>query len=252
MKQELHSDQGIPCYINGLFSLMWEGETLNHPWTSILHTTPSDKLPTNKENWKKSIENCKGLFVFSEHTKKYLAQIIPNTLIEVLRLPSPVPYTKFNPKLFNNKLIMVGHWKRNWSKFNEAETNLKKIIIKTSNHKFQFNIEIIDRLNDDDYDILMSKSAVFLYLDDASANNAVVESLARKTPLFVNRHPAVCEYLGADYPLFYDDPKDIKNMNWIDGYNYLESIKEHTQDSFIDSIKESEIWKNIHENNTCA
>ena len=42
-------------------------------------------------------------------------------------------------------------------------------------------------------------------LIDASASNTVVECLARGTPLLVNRLPAVEEYLGTDYPLFYAD-----------------------------------------------
>ena len=47
-------------------------------------------------------------------------------------------------------------------------------------------------------------NVVFLELLDASANNAVVECIVRNTPVVVNRHPAVEEYLGRDYPLFYD------------------------------------------------
>ncbi|MFN8643026.1 MAG: hypothetical protein U0802_15745 [Candidatus Binatia bacterium] len=54
------------------------------------------------------------------------------------------------------------------------------------------------------YDRLLSEN-VFLDLLDASANNSVIECLARDTPLLVNRHPAVVEYLGPDYPLYFDD-----------------------------------------------
>ena len=37
----------------------------------------------------------------------------------------------------------------------------------------------------------------------ASANNAVIECIARGTPLLVNPLPAVVEYLGADYPFYF-------------------------------------------------
>jgi Polysaccharide pyruvyl transferase len=60
-------------------------------------------------------------------------------------------------------------------------------------------------LDNDDYDALISdsNSVIFLHLIDASAVNTVIECLARGTPLIVNRHPAVEEYLGKEYPLFY-------------------------------------------------
>jgi hypothetical protein len=40
----------------------------------------------------------------------------------------------------------------------------------------------------------------------------VVEAIARNTPLVVNRHPALEEYLGAEYPLFFDDFHDIREL----------------------------------------
>ena len=43
---------------------------------------------------------------------------------------------------------------------------------------------------------------MILSLVDASANNAVIDCIARATPLLVNPHPAVIEYFGADYPTY--------------------------------------------------
>lgn len=58
------------------------------------------------------------------------------------------------------------------------------------------------RLDDDRYDEMLASSVVLNWLHGASANNVVVECVARGTPMLVNRLPAVEEYLGADYPLF--------------------------------------------------
>lgn len=66
------------------------------------------------------------------------------------------------------------------------------------------SVERIPRLSDAEYDHLLSRNIVFLEPLDASANNAVVECIVRNTPIVVNRHPAVEEYLGRDYPLFYE------------------------------------------------
>ena len=59
------------------------------------------------------------------------------------------------------------------------------------------------------YDRLLSQSVIIMELFDASANNGVLDCIIRNTPIIINRHPAVVEYLGADYPLYFDDPKEI-------------------------------------------
>jgi hypothetical protein len=65
------------------------------------------------------------------------------------------------------------------------------------------SVEIIDKLNNDDYDNLLSHNVVFLNLIDCSAVNTVIECIVRNTPLIVNRHPALEELLGENYPGFY-------------------------------------------------
>jgi len=84
------------------------------------------------------------------------------------------------------------------------------------------------RVDDATYDRLLSESVVFLELYDTSANNAIVEAIARTTPVVVNRHPATEEYLGKDYPLLYDDISQVHNMltpdNIISAHRYLKKM----------------------------
>ena len=65
-------------------------------------------------------------------------------------------------------------------------------------------VEIVTRLSNKDYDELLSKAVLFLDLIDASAVTTVVECLARCTPLLINPLPPVKEYLGKDYPLYFE------------------------------------------------
>src|SRR5436189_5340169 len=58
------------------------------------------------------------------------------------------------------------------------------------------------RLQDSEYDAMLSSSVCLTHLFGASANNVVVECIVRATPLVVNPLPPVVEYLGADYPLY--------------------------------------------------
>jgi hypothetical protein len=70
----------------------------------------------------------------------------------------------------------------------------------TSNHN---SVTVLDKLSNKDYDDLMSENIIFLNLVDCSAVNTVIECIVRNTPLVVNRHPALEEILGQDYPGFY-------------------------------------------------
>ncbi len=65
-------------------------------------------------------------------------------------------------------------------------------------------VDILPTLSDADYDTLLSKNIVFLKLFDASAVNTIIECIVRNTPVLVNRLPATEEYLGRDYPFFYN------------------------------------------------
>ncbi|MDD1443928.1 hypothetical protein MEO93_27020 [Dolichospermum sp. ST_sed3] len=74
------------------------------------------------------------------------------------------------------------------------------------------SVQIIDKLANDDYDKLLTNSVVFLNLVDVSAANTIIECIVRETPILVNRHPALEEYLGKDYPLFYDDLNSVSDI----------------------------------------
>lgn len=66
-------------------------------------------------------------------------------------------------------------------------------------------VQVIEKLDDADYDDLLTKNIVFLHLVDASAVNTLIECVARNTPILINRLPAVIEILGEDYPFYYED-----------------------------------------------
>lgn len=75
------------------------------------------------------------------------------------------------------------------------------------------NIEILEHLSNEEYDQLLSENIVFIYLIDASAVNTLIECIVRNTPILINRHPAVVELLGEDYPLYYGIQPTYFEMN---------------------------------------
>src|SRR4029450_4291890 len=72
--------------------------------------------------------------------------------------------------------------------------------------------EIMRSVPPNEYDELLSQNVVLTEVFDSSANNVIIECIARNTPVIVNRHPAVVEYLGADYPLLFDVIEEVPDL----------------------------------------
>jgi hypothetical protein len=75
------------------------------------------------------------------------------------------------------------------------------------------SVDFIHYLENDQYDKLLTQNIVYINLVDASAVNTVIECVVRNTPIIVNKHPAVVEILGDDYPLYLKT--DANNYNKI-------------------------------------
>ena len=103
------------------------------------------------------------------------------------------------------------HYKRVWlpSNIEYAEEMLgvhKKTLHEFEGQRYRWSrAEKIERVSNEDYDDWMSCGVVFLDLYDSSANNAIIESIARNTPILVNKIKPVVEYLGKDYPLYFEN-----------------------------------------------
>lgn len=74
------------------------------------------------------------------------------------------------------------------------------------------SVKVINRLNNFEYDELLSNCIVFIDFVDVAASNSIVECIARGTPLLVPKLPAIVEYLGEDYSLYFDDVTSIQKL----------------------------------------
>jgi hypothetical protein len=90
------------------------------------------------------------------------------------------------------------------------------------------SVQVIEHLNNEGYDKLLRENIVFLKLLDASAVNTLIECIARNTPIYVNKLPAIVEYLGEDYNLYYADNDDcMEKINYEDikkAHKYLKNM----------------------------
>lgn len=117
------------------------------------------------------------------------------------------------------------------------------------------SVEIIDKLSNEDYDELLSKNIVFLNLIDCSAVNTVIECIVRNTPIIVNRHPALEELLGSNYPGFYSSLYEASQLiqsyySIYKIYVYLTRLDKtrYKLDTFLSQVQEIIINNNIPDN----
>lgn len=188
------------------------------PWIGFMHHTPIHSERTKKlyphtpdlatilamPNWQNSLSHCKGLFTLSAYTRDFLAPKVPVPVVSLLH-PTQLQVPKFQMPT-DIKVLSVGHWLRIFDSFASLDIPHQKILIRPyKNLKVEAypQVQIINWVDNDNYDRLLQKSVVFVHLEDSAANNVIVECLARHTPLVINRLPAVEEYLGKDYPLFF-------------------------------------------------
>jgi len=139
------------------------------------------------------------------------------------------PSIKFNLDKFKNNhqkaIIQIGQQMRYYKTIFEINIpKYRKIWLPGSEElcirfKQQFSsssINICHLNNYSDYDDLLSRNIVLCHLLDANANNTVLECIVRNMSIIINRHPAVVEYLGADYLLYFDSIDDIDDLVDID------------------------------------
>jgi hypothetical protein len=81
----------------------------------------------------------------------------------------------------------------------------------------------------------------------------VVECLARGTPLLVNKLPAVEEYLGPDYPLYYHDLEaaaayavDLPRLRAAHEYLRHSPMRARlSPEAFRRSVEQSEVYQRL-------
>jgi hypothetical protein len=245
-------------------------------WAGIIHCTPNTpefwktcdiELMFKNINFLESMKNCFLIIALSNYIGDYLINKFSelNIKVSVRVFKHPVDteniilfdYSKYleNP---NKKLLQIGqqmrkltsimrikpidNYKKMWLTgtiyFNYCYGLLHKEITtyKIDTTTLDTNVELV-RLSVEEYDDILSKNIVFIDLFDASANNTVLECIIRNTPIIINKLPAVIEYLGEDYPLYFNDLEEVekilKNDSLIkSAHEYL--IKMYKEDLAMD------------------
>lgn len=282
--RNLHSPKGtwFHGYLDGFFNL--ERQKIKQPWTGFLHNTPyhpknnaqryydnvglGDLLQT--KNWEESYPYCQGIFTVSQYLAKFLRSKIDVPVVDLIH-PIGVPEAKFSYQRFlqnqNKKLVLTGHWQRKFESiyFLNVDRNLMEpcvlecygfyecinTIRKLTGPRFN-TLQRIRYLNDQQYDELHTRNIIFLDLYDAGACNTLLDCVVRHTPLLVRKMPGIVEYLGDDYPFYFNTLQEaeikVHNLSLIkETYEYLKQMDKTTLTPkyFLDSLVASELYRNF-------
>ena len=263
LKNKLHTNTGVDFYSNSIISMLEKGWKAKRPWISVVHATPEEcKKTLSSEN--ASMKKCLGLFALSEYACNFLRSITEKK-VSRLYLAIEKPICRFDPKAFlqgQPKIMTIGHWRRRFESIYELRAEgYRKVILKCSapeapdylkmsEEANRFGVKIEEELERTEYEKALRDNVVFLNLEDSSANNTIIECIMSKTPVLVNRLPALEEHLGQDYPLFYDNieeaSKKIEDKNVVIlGHKYLCHIdtRPYEMENFAKTVSESEVYK---------
>ncbi len=132
----------------------------------------------------------------------------------------------------DKKLIQIGQQLRKMSSIYRLDVSGHEKLWLTGGKKFDNFINILNKETEyigipaiknpeslmyytqtfEEYDELLTKNIAFIDLWDSAANNTVLECIFRNTPLIVNRTAGVVEYLGPDYPLYFNSLNEIQSL----------------------------------------
>lgn len=240
----------------------------NTKWYGIIHYCAN--LPSYFQNNKetayevimylsKYFKECLGIITLSiflkNDLKKFLKSIgIHNIPIYSIKHPIDEIPIKFNlDKFINNtnyNVILLGQqyikvtsiytiktqYPKIWLSGIKNKDKLNKIIIKEGEYlnldisKFNKDVKCIFTNTDQEFDDLIMNNIIIISLFDASANNSLLECMEMNIPAFITRLPACEEYLGKDYPMFFNkleeiesiiNNKDLLHDVYTETYNYL-------------------------------
>ena len=222
------------------------------------------------DHWKRSESYCKGIWTVSPYLTKFI-RTLTQVPVSTLWHPSRTPDKLFSfEKFLGNKskmLILTGDWLRKFETiYLVTAGNYHKCILRCTDaaaetcrrirywlpHRFQ-TVNILNFLPAAAYDDMMSQNVVFLDLHDVCACNTVIDCMVRNTPLLVRKLEGIVDYLGEDYPLYYECIEEanrkLTNFDLIcKATKYLENLPVKnlmTLESFADQFRESQVYRSL-------
>lgn len=208
-----------------------------HAWVGVSHQHRAflDAQDFKHNTINRYINKCHCMVVLSDYMKEYWLSKFPKLNIIKIFHPIKDQSIHFSLNAFKQKgqIRELGRWGRKFDTYKQLNSPYPKLAGSNNKH-----------LPLAEFNKLFLNTVQFIDLVDASANNGVLECIIRNTPILISKHPAVMEYLGHDYPLYFSNLEEANNkINdlklIISAHEYLKSMDKHfiSIDNFINNIK---------------
>lgn len=261
VSERLHDPRGTRFLTAVEDQLYYHGAVLE-PWVGFIHQVPRQSLGfpdlerlVTLPAWRASLPYCLGLWVLTNYQRETLRALGVKVPIALVRYPTLAPTELFSLDQFraHRKVAFLGEFLRNYQAFYDLEApgNDKRLYAydgyepKALGLRTNDSVTVERRVPSEAYDALLASHVVFLSLFDAGANTTVVECIASGTPILINEVGGVPEYLGQDYPLYYESLaeageklRDLKLL--ARAHEYLLSLpirRELTHDVFVERLQ---------------
>jgi hypothetical protein len=257
------------------------------PWLAFLHNPPgipewheyysAPQVLLQSEAWLASAPQCVGIVTFSQWMANWLRA---RTSFEVVALvhPTEVPEIRFDWSRYeanpDPKIVQIGWWLRRLHSIYQlpVRTLRRAMLQPVGDDKIQEFRRILAReaqhvdlstcdkagvvelpyRDNDAFDNLLAENLVFVDLYDSVCNNTLIECIVRNTPVLVNPLPSVVEYLGPEYPLYFDGLNDAARKaddrrRVLAAHRYLEAMPkdQFSAGYFRRSLAESALYRRL-------
>ncbi|MCM2370252.1 hypothetical protein [Aporhodopirellula aestuarii] len=263
---------------------LFQTKPFESPWIGVAHQTfhapahiPTmyggrsdlDFLLHQHPNLRLSLPHCRGLFTNSEHVAAQLRKHV-SVPVQTLQLPTALDVAQFSLERFaatrQKTIVQLGNWLRRFYPIYDLPVKgYRRIWLAGGDfrHKHALKCEGVRRrrfayvrcpkhITDQAYDDLLTCSIAVVGLWEANCNNSIVECIARATPVLTNPLPAVKEYLGEDYPFYFQTLDEAAHKLQDDRLirettAYLQERRKHlwSIDRFIHELTASDIYTSL-------
>jgi hypothetical protein len=219
-------------------------KTCHSPWVGIFHhpvnvfsPLPGEQATLLRRQFsgrarrRDAIRQLRGAVALSSEGVRELRNCLKIPVLEILH-PTEHEVIHWQPQSLASprRIVQAGYFLRNtrviyqidapgWKRVRlchgRKRQHRRDLALRANLPRAEFYLPAVESrtyVGNTEYDELLSTSVVITEMFGAAANNVVVECIARGTPLLVNRLPAIEEYLGREYPLFFEDVRDVGKL----------------------------------------
>jgi len=245
---------------------------MQEEWWALSKTDQIDRLKRifSSEEWKKIKNNCLGFITFTQYHSDIYTKFI-DVPIKSIKYPITENYNIWSYDTFkkndNKKIVQIGWYMQrmhaiymlpnseyqkvyiiNFSDYSKALFEKERSILKSKYLYFDFmenTVTVSDSIKTDEFLKLVTCNIGFVHYRDVAFPSFILQCISTCTPVLVNAHPIVVEYLGSDYPLFYyfyeDAIEKAMNENLIlSAHEHLKKLRHQDEMSinyFVKQIK---------------